>query len=83
MRFLKRIEGVTLFSKMRRSEIRKPLNIETLVFVIERLSQLTWFGHVSKMSQERLPKQALLVKADKKRPVGPLRNRWINCIGDP
>ena len=52
MRFLRRIEGVTLFNKVRSSEIGKSLNIEPLLLRIER-SQLRWFGHVSKMPQER------------------------------
>ena len=54
---------------MRGSEIRKSLNIEPLLLRIER-SQLGWFGHVSRMPQERLPKQALLAKANGRRPVG-------------
>ena len=62
MRFLRRIEGVTLFNKVRSSEIRKSLNIEPLLLRIER-SQLRWFVHVSRMPQERLPKQALHAKA--------------------
>ena len=61
MRFSRRIEGVTLFNKVRSSEIQKSLNIEPLLLRIER-SQLIWFGHVSRMPQERLPKQALLAK---------------------
>ena len=69
MRFLRRIEEVTLFDKVRSSEIRKSLHIKLLLFRIER-SQLRWFGHVSRMLQERLPKQALLVKANGRRPVG-------------
>ena len=36
MRFLRRIEGVTLFNKVRSSEIRKSLNIEPLLLRIER-----------------------------------------------
>ena len=72
MRFLRRIEGVTLFNKVRSSEIRKSLNIEPLLLRIER-SQLRWFGHVSRMPQERLPKQALLAKANGRRPVGDLK----------
>ena len=52
----------TLFNKVRSSEIRKSLNIEPLLLRIER-SQLRWFGHVSRMPQERLPKQALHAKA--------------------
>ena len=39
MRFLRRIEGVTLFNKVRSSEIRKSLNIKPLLLRIER-SQL-------------------------------------------
>ena len=74
MRFLRRIEGVTLFNKVRSSEIRKSVNIEPLVLRIER-SQLRWFGHVSRMPQERLPKQALPAKENGRRPVGRPRTR--------
>ena len=35
MRFLRRIEGVILFNKVRSSEIRKSLNIEPLLLRIE------------------------------------------------
>ena len=41
MRFLRKIEGVTLLNRVRSSEIRKSLNIEPLLFRIER-SQLKW-----------------------------------------
>ena len=34
------------------------------------------------MPQERLPKQALLAKANGKRPVGRPRTRWTNYIED-
>ena len=65
MRFLRRIEGVTLFNQVRSSEIQKSLNIDPLLLRIGR-SQLRWFSHVSRMPQERLPKQALLAKANGK-----------------
>ena len=81
MRFLRRIKEVTLFNKVRSSEIRKSLNIEPLLLRIER-SQLRWFGHVSRMPQERLPKQALLAKANGRRPVGRPRTRWTDYIED-
>ena len=48
MRFVRRMEGVTLFHKVRSSEIRKSLNIEPLLLRIER-SQLRWFDYVSRM----------------------------------
>ena len=81
MRILRRIEGVTLFNKVRSSEIQKPLNIEPLLLRIKR-SQLRWFGHLSRLPQERLPKQALLTKANGRRPVGRPRTRWTDCIED-
>ena len=81
MRFSRRIEGVTLFNKVRSSEIQKSLNIEPLLLRIER-SQLRWFGHVSRMPQERLPKQALLAKANGRRLVERPRTRWTDHIED-
>ena len=81
MRFLRRIEGVTLFNRVRSSEIGKSLNIEPFLLRIER-SQFRWFGHVSRMPQERLPKQALLAKANGRRPVGQPRTKWTDYIED-
>jgi len=75
MRFLRRIEGVTLFNKVRRSEIQKSLNIEPLLLRIERF-QLRWFGYVSRMPKERPPKQTLLAKVKGKSPVGRPRTCW-------
>ena len=81
MRFLRTIKRVTLFNMVRTSEIRKSLNIEPLLLRIER-SQLRWFGHVSRMPQERLLKQALPAKANGRRSVGRPRTRWTDHIED-
>ena len=66
MRFLRKIEGLNLLHKLRNSQIRESLNVEPLLLRIER-SQLRWFGHVSRMAQERFPKQALIAKPNRKR----------------
>ena len=66
---------------MRSSEIQKSLNIEPLLLRTER-SQLRRFGHVSRMPQERLPKQALLAKAKGRRPVARSRARWTDYMED-
>ena len=79
--FLRRLEGVTLFNKVRSLEIQKSPNIKPLLLRIER-SQLRWLGHESRISNETLSKQALLAKANEARPVGRLRTRWTNCIED-
>ena len=81
MRSLRRIEGITLCNKVRSSKIRKCINIEPLLLRIER-SQLRWFGHVSRMPRERLHKQALLAKANGRRPVGLPRTRWTDYVED-
>ena len=78
---LRRIEKVTVFNKVLSSEIRKSLDIEPLLVRIE-ISQLRWFGLVSRMLQKRLHKQALLPKANGKRPVGRPRTRCANYIKD-
>ena len=61
MRFLQRIEEVTLFDKVRSSVIQQSRIIYPLLLRIER-SQLRWFGYVSRMPTEKLPKQSLLSK---------------------
>ena len=81
MRFLRRIEEVTLFNKVRSYEIQKSLYIEPLLLRIEK-SQLRLFGHVSRMSQKKLTKQALLANENGRRPVGRPKTRWANYIED-
>ena len=83
--FAQRTEGVTLFNKVHSSKIRKSLNTEPLFLGIVR-SWLRWFGNVSKMLQERLPKQGRFSckweKANGKKQVGRPRTRWTICIED-
>ena len=70
-----------MFDKHRNSAIRESFHIESLLLRIKR-SQLRWFGHVSKIPHERLPKQALYAKVSWKRPVGRPRTRWLDYIED-
>ena len=79
MSFLRRNKGVTQFNNVRRSETRKSLNIKPLPRRIER-SRLRWFGHLSRMPQERLAIQALLAKENRKKLVGRPRTRWTDYI---
>ena len=81
MKFLRKIKGATMFDKHRNTAIRESLDIESLLLRIER-SQLRWFGHVSRMSHERLSKQTAHAKVSEKRLVGRPRTRWLNYIED-
>ena len=73
---------MTLFNFARSSEIKKPLNIEPLIFRIER-SQPKWFGHVTRMPEEKFLKQALLAKANGRRPFGRSPKQNDKCNGRP
>ena len=54
---LRIVHGVTIrVDTVRSCQISQFLNIEPLLIGIER-SQLSWFGHVSRLSQERLPRK--------------------------
>ena len=68
MRFLQKLKELHCLTRLHSSEIRKSLNIESLLLQIER-SQCKWFGHVSRMPQEWLTKQALLANANGRRPA--------------
>jgi len=59
---------VTLRNKVHSCKIRKALDVETLQYI--EISQLRWFGHVSRLSQERLVRQVLLAT-----PMGKPRGR--------
>jgi len=61
-------------------EIRKRVNLpETVVKVIRR-RRLTWFGHVSRMSGDRLPTRALHCYIPGRRSRGRPCKKWINNI---
>ena len=55
MGFLRRISVLTLLDKVKSADIRESLNIESLLFRLER-SQLRWYGHVARMSQKKTAK---------------------------
>jgi len=81
MGFLRRAHDVTLRDKVRSCEIRRALNLEPLLLRIER-AQIYWFGHVSRMPQERLARHVQLAKPTEKRFRGHPRPRWGDYISD-
>ena len=79
--FLRRVHGMTLRDKVRSCEIRKALNVEPLLLRIARF-QPSWFGHVTRMTQEKLARLVLLATPTGKRPRGQPRARWRKYISD-
>ena len=79
MGFLRRISGLTLLDKVKSADIRESLNIESLLLRLER-SQLRWYGHVTRMSQERTAKKLLCSTPIRRRPTGRPRTRWRDYV---
>ena len=81
MGFLRRISGLTLLDKVKSADIREFLNIEALLLRLER-SQLRWYVHVTRMSQERTAKKLLCSTPIGRRPRGRPRTRWRDYVED-
>ena len=54
--FLRRISSLTWLDEIKSADIRESLNMESLLLRLER-SQLCWYGHVTRLSQERTAKE--------------------------
>jgi len=81
MRFLRKIAGKRRIDKIRNEEIRKQVGVSELRNKLES-SQLRWYGHVVRMSDNRLPKQILNSGTENmgKRPRGRPKLRWHDQI---
>ena len=81
MRFLRRISGLTLLDKVKSANIRESLNIESLLLRLEK-SQLRWYEHVTRMSQESTAKKMLCSTPIGRRPRGRPKTRWRDYVED-
>ncbi|CAM1330618.1 Uncharacterised protein r2_g3965 [Pycnogonum litorale] len=77
MAFLRKISGLTMLDRKRSSEIRETLQVELLLLQIER-SWLRYYGHVMRMSSDRMAKQGFEGSPDGRRP----RHRPITRLSD-
>ena len=79
MGFLRRISGLTSLDKVKSADILESLNIESLLLQLER-SQLRWYGHLTRMSQEKTAKKLLCSTPIGRRPRGRFRIRWQDYV---
>lgn len=75
MRFLRRVAGVTLRDQKRSEDIRNELNIFRLNDKI-KTNKYNWFQHVTRMDENRFPKQMLNYKPLGHRNIGRPKQRW-------
>ena len=75
MRCLRMIKGVTRMDRVRNTDIRMELGVESVVEVVQR-GQLRWYGHVMRMEEHRYPARFLRWTPVGRRPRGRPRKRW-------
>lgn len=79
MRVLRMIKGVTRCDRLRNEDIRKELEVESILEFVER-SQLRWFGHVMRMHEDCHPAKYYKWQPQGKRPTGRPRKRWKDAV---
>ena len=80
MRCLRTIAGVHLVDRIRNDDIRQSLNITKSINEEVTKRRLTWFGHVMRMPNNRLPLQAYWNDFAAPRPPGCPPLRWRDQI---
>ena len=80
MDVLRRSSRISRKERIRNVTIRQQIGLEeTIVKEIEQ-KQLTWYGHVQRMVEGRLPKIALKLMPKQKRPRGRPKKNWMESI---
>ena len=79
MGVLRLIKGVTRLDRLWNEDIRKELDIDSILDLVER-RQLRWYGNVKRMADHRYPKRFLEMIPEGRRPVGRPRMWWLDNI---
>lgn len=80
LKCLRRILRIKWFHRVRNEEVLNRARIKPVEAFIAA-SRLRWFGHVSRMTEERLPRYLLGWKPQHgRRSRGRPRKTWLNCI---
>ena len=80
------MDGLTRSSRISRKDrirnvtIRQQIGLEETIINETELNQLTWYGHVQRMAEERLPKIALKWMPRQKRARGRPKKNWMERI---
>ena len=78
--FEKRCSRISRKDRIRNVNIRQQIGLEeTIIKEIEQ-NRLTWYGHVQRMAEERLPKIALKWTPKQKRARGRPKKNWMEGI---
>lgn len=79
MKFLRRVAYKTKRDLVRNTKIREDLKMKPILEDIET-KQLKWYGHVKRMSKERIPRKCFEARMEGHRARGRPRTSWIENI---
>ena len=79
MSCLRRILGISRRDRIRNDHIRQKLDLETTIMDRIHSRRLTYYGHVIRMCNNRLPLITLFGSNRGTRPKGRPPKRWIDC----
>ena len=77
---LRRSSRISRKDKIRNTTIRQQMGIEESIIKEIEQKQLTWYGHVQRMAEERLPRIALRWIPKQKRARGRPKKNWMEGI---
>ena len=77
---LRRSSGISRKERIRNVTIRQQIGLEVTIIKEIEQNQLTWYGHVQRMAEGRLPKIALKWMPKQKRARGRPKKNWRKAI---
>ena len=77
---LRRSSRISRKDRIRNVTIRQQIGLEETIIKEIGQNQLTWYGHVQRMAEERLPKIALKWMPKQKRTRGRPKKNWMEGI---
>jgi len=81
MDVLRRSSRVSRKERIRNVTIRQQIGLEEPIIKEIEQNQLTWYGHVQRMAEGRLPKIALKWMPKQKKARGRRKKNWMDGIG--
>lgn len=81
MKYLRRVVGKTRLDRIRNTQIREELDMKPVTEFIEQ-RQLSWWGHIQRMSDDRPVKQVYEARIQTKRRRGRPKQTWNKVVGD-
>lgn len=79
MKYMRKIVGITKMDRWTNERVMEEVEQEPIINKIEK-RQLHWYGHITRMGQERMTKRVIEARRVGKRKVGRPRKKWEDRI---